>query len=145
MKITDVTLTRVPLPPQRIARTWNSIVQQEASSGAQQRYGSRLEVHTDEGVTGYGFEADATVLGRLRELLIGQDPLNAEACWDRMYAYNRKPVAKGEYISSLGVVDIALWDLRGKALGQPCWKLLGGHRRRVPVYDAVGYYEGEGA
>jgi L-alanine-DL-glutamate epimerase-like enolase superfamily enzyme len=145
MKITDVAATRVPLPPQKIAPTWNSIVQQERSDGSRQRYGTRLEVRTDEGVTGCGLEADATVLGRLRDLLIGQDPLNAEACWDRMYAYNRKPVAKGEYISSIGKMDVALWDLRGKALGQPVWKLLGGHRNRLPIYGAGGYYgEGKG-
>ena len=145
MKITDVTATRVPLPAQKIAPTWNSIVQQERSEGTRQRYGTRLEVTTDEGITGYGFEADSTVLGRFRELLIGQDPLNAEACWDRMYAHNRKPVAKGEYISSIGKMDVALWDLRGKAMGQPVWKLLGGHRSRLPIYGAGGYYgEGKG-
>jgi len=70
MKIMDITATRVPRPPQKIVPTWNSIVQQERSEGTRPRFGTRLEVRTDEGVTGYGFEADATVLGRLRDLLI---------------------------------------------------------------------------
>lgn len=135
MKITDITMTQFSLGP--LERPyWNSIIR------TTHRGFSRVEIHTDEGLTGMSFGGHASYgLGRLRELLIGQDPLDIEACWDRMYAYNRKPVAKGEYISAIGVVDIALWDLRGKALGQPCWRLMGGHRRRVPVYAAGGYYE----
>lgn len=115
---------------------WNSIIRSTGKGF------SRVEVHTDEGITGTSFGGQRShVLGRFKELLVGQDPLAAEACWDRLYAHNRKPVAKGEYISAIGVLDIALWDLRGKALGQPCWKLLGGHRDRIPVYAAGGYYE----
>jgi hypothetical protein len=56
----------VPLPAQRIAPIWNSIVQQERSEGTRPRAGTRLEVRTDEGVIGYGFEADATVRRPLR-------------------------------------------------------------------------------
>lgn len=135
MKITDITMTEFSLGP--LERPyWNSIIRTTHKGF------SRVEVHTDEGVSGTSFGGHRTlVLGRFRELLVGQDPLNAEACWDRLYAHDRKPVAKGDYISAIGVIDIALWDLRGKALGQPCWKLLGGHRQRVPVYAAGGYYE----
>ncbi|HEU5316626.1 MAG TPA: mandelate racemase/muconate lactonizing enzyme family protein, partial [Chloroflexota bacterium] len=139
MKITDITVTEFSLG--KLKRPyWNSIIR-TTSKGF-----SRVEVHTDEGITGMSFGgARSHVTGRFKELLVGQDPLAAEACWDRLYAHNRKPVAKGEYISAIGVLDIALWDLRGKAFGQPCWKLLGGHRREVPVYAAGGYYEGEGS
>jgi L-alanine-DL-glutamate epimerase-like enolase superfamily enzyme len=138
MKITDITVTEFSLG--KLKRPyWNSIIR-TTSKGF-----SRVEVHTDEGITGMSFGgARSHVTGRFKELLVGQDPLAAEACWDRLYAFNRKPVAKGEYISAIGVLDIALWDLRGKALNQPCWKLLGGHRREVPVYAAGGYYEGSG-
>jgi L-alanine-DL-glutamate epimerase-like enolase superfamily enzyme len=139
MQITDVTMTEIPLG-QLAQPYWNSIIRTGAKAF------SRVEIHTDEGVTGMAFGGHRHyVLGRFRDLLIGQDPLCPEACWDRLYAHNRKPVAKGEYIAAMGVVDIALWDLRGKALGQPCWKLMGGHRRKVPVYAAGGYYvEGKG-
>jgi L-alanine-DL-glutamate epimerase-like enolase superfamily enzyme len=116
MKITDVTMTQFSLGP--LPRPyWNSIIR-TANKGF-----SRIEIHTDEGVTGLSFGGHRDlVLGRFRELLIGQDPLDAEACWHRLYAHNRKPVAKGEYISAIGVTDIALWDLRGKALNLPCWR-----------------------
>jgi L-alanine-DL-glutamate epimerase-like enolase superfamily enzyme len=135
MKITDITTTEFSLGT-REQPYWNSIITTTGKSF------SRVEVHTDEGITGMSFGGHRShILGRFKELLVGQDPLNAEACWDRLYAHNRKPVAKGEYISAIGVIDIALWDLRGKALNQPCWKLLGGHRQRVPVYAAGGYYE----
>src|SRR5919199_4913909 len=139
MKITDVTLTEFSLGS--LPRPyWNSIIRTTGKGF------SRIEIHTDAGITGTSFGGQRShVLGRFKELLVGQDPLAAEACWDRLYAHNRKPVAKGEYISAIGVVDIALWDLRGKALGQPVWKLLGGHRQRVPVYAAGGYYEGTDA
>jgi L-alanine-DL-glutamate epimerase-like enolase superfamily enzyme len=53
----------------------------------------------------------------------------------------RKPVAKGEYIGAMGAVGIALWDLVGKALGQPVWKLAGGVQEKVFAYAAGGYYE----
>jgi L-alanine-DL-glutamate epimerase-like enolase superfamily enzyme len=138
MKVTDVTVTEFSLGKLKTPY-WNSIIRTTGKSF------SRVEVHTDEGITGMSFGGHRShVTGRFKELLVGQDPLSAEACWDRLYAHNRKPVAKGEYISAIGVIDIALWDLRGKALGLPCWKLLGGHRQRVPVYAAGGYYEGTG-
>ncbi|HET7767194.1 MAG TPA: mandelate racemase/muconate lactonizing enzyme family protein [Chloroflexota bacterium] len=139
MKITDITVTEFSLG--KLKRPyWNSIIR-TTSKGF-----SRVEVRTDEGITGMSFGgARSHVTGRFKELLVGQDPLNAEACWERLYSFNRKPVAKGEYINAIGVLDIALWDLRGKALNQPCWKLLGGHRQTVPVYAAGGYYEGDGA
>jgi len=135
LKITDITVTEFSLG--KLERPyWNSIIR-STSKGF-----SRVEVHTDDGQKGMSFGgARSHVTGRFKELLVGQDPLNAESCWDRLYAHNRKPVAKGEYISAIGGLDIALWDLRGKMLGQPCWKLLGGHRQEVPVYAAGGYYE----
>lgn len=133
MKITDITMTEFPLPFEH--PYWNSIIRTTTAGF------SRVEIHTDGGITGMSFGGQRSlILGRLRSLLIGQDPLNAEACWDRLYAFNRKPVAKGDAISAIGVVDIALWDLRGKALDQPCWKLMGGYRQNVPVYAAGGYY-----
>ena len=57
----------------------------------------------------------------------------------------RKPVAKGDYIACMSIVDNALWDLVGKALHQPVWKLAGGAQSRVWAYAAGGYYaEGKG-
>jgi len=90
--------------------------------------------------------AQATILGPIRSKLIGEDPLRIGHLWSKMYmGGTRKPVAKGDYIRSMGAVDNALWDLVGKALNQPVWKLIGGVQSRVKAYAAGGYYqEGKG-
>jgi len=58
-----------------------------------------------------------------------------------MYRHNRKPVAKGLYISAMGSVDIAVWDIIGKALNLPLHQVLGAFSEKIRVYAAGGYYE----
>jgi L-alanine-DL-glutamate epimerase-like enolase superfamily enzyme len=67
--------------------------------------------------------------------------MNAARLWHLMFTGWRKPVVKGDAISAIGAVDNALWDLRGKILDTPVYRLLGGFRDRVPAYAAGGYYE----
>lgn len=100
-------------------------------------------IHTDEGITGIGevdtnpWVAQAMIHARgthvlglgLEEMLLGQDPLQPEALWDRMYTGSFMTGRRGLGICAIGALDMALWDIRGKALGQPCWKLLGGARK----------------
>jgi L-alanine-DL-glutamate epimerase-like enolase superfamily enzyme len=98
-----------------------------------------VEIHTDEGIDGIGesdinpwiaracIEAPGTHnmgLG-LREMLIGADPLDVEGLWERLYVGSAMNGRRGAVINALGALDIALHDLRGKALGQPCYALLG--------------------
>ena len=100
-------------------------------------------VHTDDGITGIG-EVDTNpwvakamihapgthVLGLgLEEMLIGEDPLNPEALWEKMYTGSFMTGRRGLGICAIGAIDMALWDIRGKALGAPCWQLLGGARK----------------
>ena len=100
-------------------------------------------VHTDEGITGIG-EVDTNpwvaqsmihargthVLGLgLEEMLLGEDPLNPEALWDKMYTGSFMTGRRGLGICAMGALDMALWDIRGKALGLPCWHFLGGARK----------------
>ena len=109
-----------------------------------------VEVQTDAGITGWGEAlcqglqppqiAAATIESALAPLLIGADPLQIEPLWHRMYMHTRDYGMKGAVIAAISGVDIALWDLAGKSLGQPVWRLLGGaHRSRVQVY-ATGFY-----
>jgi L-alanine-DL-glutamate epimerase-like enolase superfamily enzyme len=106
-----------------------------------------VEIHTDEGITGIGetdlnpwiaracIEAPGTHnmgLG-LRELLIGIDPLDVEAIWERLYVGSAMNGRRGAVINAIGALDIALHDLRGKALGKPCYELLGGAVRESVV------------
>ncbi|HYM70764.1 MAG TPA: mandelate racemase/muconate lactonizing enzyme family protein, partial [bacterium] len=98
-----------------------------------------VEIHTDEGLTGIG-EADVnpwiaqacieapgthTMGLGLREMLIGQDPLQVEALWERLYVGSAMNGRRGAVVHAIGALDIALHDLRGKALGRPCRELLG--------------------
>lgn len=99
-----------------------------------------VEIHTDEGLVGVG-ETDTNpwvarecirakgthcmALG-LEEMLIGSDPMQPEALWQRMYSGSKMTGRRGALICALGAIDMALWDIRGQALGEPIWKLLGG-------------------
>src|SRR5438094_385195 len=107
------------------------------------RYNTRdyvvVEITTDEGLSGFGwgmarYAPVAEIIERnLKPLLIGEDPLLNEHLWDRLYYLNLLIAQRGIYMRALSVVDIALWDLKGKAAGLPVWKLLGGHRRPLGV------------
>jgi len=113
---------------------------------------SMVEVLTDEGITGValtagraGFGERVYVEGPLQEAVLGKDPFTVARLWDTMMSGWRKPVTKGEVVSSISGVDIAVWDLIGKALERPLYQLLGGYRDEVPVYAAGGYYaDGKG-
>jgi L-alanine-DL-glutamate epimerase-like enolase superfamily enzyme len=122
---------------------WNSIIRTEARERA------RVEITTDEGIVGMapckaGTRRD--IEGIVKSKLLGRDPLRTEELWQLLYmGGTRKPIHKGGFIASMSVVDNALWDLKGKALGQPVWKLAGGAQATVKVYAAGGYYgEGKG-
>lgn len=65
----------------------------------------------------------------LEEMLLGEDPLHPEALWDKMYTGSFMTGRRGLGICAIGALDMALWDIRGKALGLPCWQLLGGARK----------------
>jgi L-alanine-DL-glutamate epimerase-like enolase superfamily enzyme len=140
MEITDIKLTVIDLGDLE-KPFWNSIVK---TTG---RRRGRVEIHTDEGLVGMApcsasGVRRASILGAIKSKLVGEDPLRIGHLWHKMYmGGTRKPVAKGDYIASMGSVDNALWDLAGKALNQPVWKLIGGTQSRVRAYAAGGYYE----
>jgi galactonate dehydratase len=100
-----------------------------------------LKVETDEGVSGWGepvLEGHAETLEikvhELGDFIIGQDPRRIEDIWQMIYrngCYRGGPVL----MSALSGIDIALWDIKGKALGAPVHELLGG-----PVRDKVRSY-----
>jgi len=65
----------------------------------------------------------------LKEMLIGQDPLQVEALWEKLYIGSAMNGRRGLGICAMGALDMALWDIRGKAEGKPIWKLLGGAKQ----------------
>ncbi len=66
------------------------------------------------------------VTAGLRHLVIGEDPFETEKIWHKMYSRNVYSGRRGIAIHAMGGIDMALWDIKGKALGLPVWKLLGG-------------------
>ena len=104
---------------------------------------TQLELYTDAGIVGRSIYTGGheILTGDLMPRIAGMNPFHIEAIWDRMYRYNRKPVAKGLYISAMGAMDIAIWDIIGKALNRPVCEVLGVFSERIRVYAAGGYYE----
>ena len=97
-------------------------------------------VHTDTDFVGIGSVYSHPALiylivrDQLNPLLIGEDPCNVEELWKKMYGLTLWYGRKGVAMSTLGGVDTALWDLRGKSAGKPVWELLGGGRKTCPAY-----------
>ena len=111
-----------------------------------------IRIRTDEGLEGIG-EADAspevvksiidapyshTIACGLREILIGEDPLDTDRIWSKLYRRTMYYGRRGVVITAMAGVDLALWDLKGKLVNQPVWRLLGGrHRDRIPAYASI--------
>ena len=99
-----------------------------------------VEVHTDEGITGIGetdtnpWVARECIRARgthcmglgLEEMLVGEDPLQPERVWHKLYSGSKMTGRRGAVICAMGALDMALWDICGKAAGKPVYELLGG-------------------
>jgi L-alanine-DL-glutamate epimerase-like enolase superfamily enzyme len=75
----------------------------------------------------------------IRPRLLGRDPLETEVIWTEMFHYLRGVGRKGMTFCALSAVDTALWDIKGKMLDLPIYRLLGGNRTQVPVYSSGGW------
>src|SRR5690606_5051555 len=67
------------------------------------------------------------------------DAMAHEAVWDRLYWLLCPRGQTGYGMHAVAAIDVALWDIKGKVLGQPVWRLLGGARNRVPLYATFGF------
>ena len=102
---------------------------------------THIRVYSDQGIYGQGECTDAAVgssslLHSWRRMLVGQSPLNVEPIWERIRTLGIFAGAQGgQYVTALSGLEIALWDLAGKALGLPIYQLLGGRfRDKVQIY-----------
>jgi len=100
-----------------------------------------VRIYTDQGLVGDGEGVDAvsggaSIVAGFRYALVGQDPLNVDALFERLRTSGIFAGAQaGQYVAALSAVEIALWDLAGKALEVPIYQLLGGRMRdRVRIY-----------
>ena len=99
-----------------------------------------VRLHTDQGQTGVGSAythpalACLIIQDHLAPMLQGEDPRHIPELWEKMYGLTRWYGRKGAAMSALGAIDIALWDLHGKLVGQPVWALCGGAHSSCPAY-----------
>jgi L-rhamnonate dehydratase len=139
MKITEVVcqILRIPNVQAKTASSQDSVL---------------VRVRTDTGLEGVG-EADSSpevvkaiidapfshnIACGLRQLLVGEDPLEHERLWQKMYRRTMYFGRKAVGITAMAAVDVALWDLKGKAFGQPIHRLLGGKQHdRIRGYASI--------
>jgi galactonate dehydratase len=101
---------------------------------------AHIRIYTDQGLVGQGESTDAAIgtpalVHGFRDALIGKDPLNVEAIWEEIRRDVFSGPQGGQYMTALSGLEIALWDLAGKALGMPVYQLLGGKfRDKVRIY-----------
>ena len=142
MKITHVEVWTVPVPAPSPSFTWRAGLPGSGPEGTR----GILRIGTDDGASGVAFASrpgSATVLRDLvdrvwRDELVGQDPLQREHLYHRMWELDRIEEFALPY---LGTVDLALWDLAARAAGQPLWQLLGGARTRIPAYASTTTFD----
>ncbi len=134
MKITDVKAVYVDLGP-------GDRPNSDGGYRNQKRIFGYVEVFSDQGLTGFCPAAapPSLVENELKEMIVGENPLEIERIWSRLYQGWRHP--KMDDVLTISRVDAAIWDLIGKLLGQPVWRLLGGASQRVRAYAAGGMYQ----
>lgn len=139
MKITEIVcqILRIPNIMAKTASSQDSVL---------------VRIRTDTGLEGVG-EADSSpevvkaivdapfshnIACGLRKILIGENPLETERLWNKMYRQTMYFGRKGAGITAMAAIDMALWDLKGKALGQPIHRILGGaHHKRLKGYASI--------
>jgi len=137
MKITDVTLTMVAwsIPKGKYAG-------QAVDFGGEKEL-AVITVSTDEGIEGYSFMGSAMrsavdnagpLLTYLKPVLIGQNPLDVGRLWHELWHCNRFAS-----LIAIGALDVALWDIAGKAANMPVHRLLGTCRESVPAYASSAF------
>ena len=141
MKITDVTLTLFAwegIPATTYTRYTGTL------QGASQL--GLLRIVTDQGIEGHAFLGSSvyaadqdgpSLIKYLKPLILGQDPLDREFLYDRLLHRSRFTTLR-----AIGAVDVALWDLAGKAAGMPIRALLGSYRKSVPAYASSAVLPG---
>jgi D-galactarolactone cycloisomerase len=153
MKISRVTAYPLSAPLRQVLYTAHETL--KASSMV------LTEVETDDGIKGYGIVHGAALkeiadwITRFGKMIEGMDPLAHEIVWNKLFALTLpRPGAmfaadgtaplprssRPQVMAAIGGIDIALWDIKGKAAGVPVYRLLGGEKRPVFTYSTGGYY-----
>ncbi len=130
IKITDVRVVRLRVLREAgvLEPAWNPGGEMRITVGG----GSVTEIHTDQGLVGIGPGMAEDLIAAVKAQLVGKDPFDIEQHSARFRYYARGAAYRGS-----ACADIALWDLIGKACGQPLYKLFGGGKERVTAYASM--------
>lgn len=136
MVITRITAAAEHIKPARAA---------DAYAGQESLTFVSCAVTTDDGIAGTGLtgrflaaEVAHLLNGGIAAAVRGMDPLDIEAVTAQLAKTFNPRHATGVFVSAMSALDLALWDLKGKALGQPVARLIGGARSAVPAYATAG-------
>ncbi len=147
MKITDVEAYMLTGPPEERGHWVSHYPVHQANE-------LLIRLKTDEGLEGFGLGSSRLLIKGaaemfnegLKELIVGEDALAPERLYEKIFSITHQKLAflkewsrNGLLITS-AAVDLAMWDLLGKASGQPLFRLFGGYREEVPCYVTCAYY-----
>jgi L-alanine-DL-glutamate epimerase-like enolase superfamily enzyme len=121
LKITRVRFYHNPKSPEHFNQSFNIVT-----------------VETDQGVTGIGEGGSRDTISQCAAMIIGEDPFRIDHLWQMMFRGYFYPAGR-EKLDALGAIDLALWDIKGKALGVPVYELLGGLARDHVECYATGF------
>jgi D-galactarolactone cycloisomerase len=129
LKITDIRIVKLKVVREtgKMEAAWNPGTVSMHQVGG----GSVIEIHTDQGLSGIGPAIDAATLELCKAQLIGKDPFNVEQMAGPLRYY------VGGSPRTISSLEIAIWDLIGKAAGQPLYKIWGAAKDRVPAYASM--------
>ena len=156
MRITDVQTIPLKLAGTPAAKGVGSVLvtpsstfyepQRNRAPGGPEIASMLVQVTTDEGITGVGSVGAANgharyaIENHLKYVVLNQNPFDVEVLWERMFRESINYGRKGMAIEAISAIDIALWDIMGKATGQPVYNLLGGKtRERIRAYASRLY------
>lgn len=134
MRIVDVVVDRITIPAPTPYR-WRAGLPGSDPAGM----GALVRIVTDEGIQGIAYSNRGVITKdlierRLRAELLGQDPLQKEWLWKRVWEIDRIEELP---LYILGLIDVALWDITGKRANLPVYQLLGGYRTEIPAYAST--------
>ncbi len=152
MKITDVEAYMLTGPPEERGHWVSHYPVHQANE-------LLVRLRTDEGLEGFGLGSSRLLIkgaaemfgGGLQDFILGQDALAPERLYEKIFSITHQKVAyqkewaRSALLIAAAAVDIAMWDIMGKAAGQPLFRLFGGYRAEVPCYVTCAYYrDGKG-
>jgi L-rhamnonate dehydratase len=132
--------------PLSILERWPSPADAKVTAAGVSLYALIVALTAEDGSVGYGTVALATggtvytLEHHLKPIVLGADIFDTNLIWEAMYRSTLNHGRKGMVLAAISAVDIALWDLKGRVLGQPVYNLLGGRiRETIPVYASRLY------